>query len=153
MTRMLCALCPPTIWATSLEFCRDRPEPFADNMCRACESKDQTLKKIRTLHSTDKKDRWGWFFSFQGQIFLFLRMAAPNDSDRWTRAPLKTATSLNKGAKLPKVHFSYAIIVFGDDELKRSKCCDRKAKIAFRTSKCYNRYGKKQRENSKCYYR
>ena len=44
--------------------------------------------------------------------------------------------------------FSYAIRVFADNELKCSKCYDRKAKIAFRTSKsegkskCYCRLGK-----------
>ena len=34
---------------TSLEFCRKRPESSADKVYRACESKDQTLKKIRTF--------------------------------------------------------------------------------------------------------
>ena len=47
---MLCSFCPPTIWATSLGFCRNRPESSADKMYRACEKKDQTLKRIRTLH-------------------------------------------------------------------------------------------------------
>ena len=35
---------------TSLGFCRNRPESSADKMYRACKSKDQTFKKIRTLH-------------------------------------------------------------------------------------------------------
>ena len=52
---------------------------------------------------------------------------------------LKTVTSLNKEARLLKFHFSYAIRVSGDNELKCSKCHDRKARIAFRTSKCCNR--------------
>ena len=52
---------------------------------------------------------------------------------------LKTVTSLNKESRLLNFHFSYAILVFGDNELKCSKCSDRKAKIAFRTSKCCNR--------------
>ena len=50
------------------------------------------------------------------------------------RKESKKKTSLNKEARLLKFHFSYAIIVFGDDELKCSKCYDRKAKIAFKTS-------------------
>ena len=54
-------------------------------------------------------------------------------------ATLKTVTSLNKEARLLKFHFPEAIIVFGDNELKCSKCYDRKAKRAFRTSKCCNR--------------
>ena len=66
---------------------------------------------------------------------------------------LKTVTPSNKEPRLLTFHFSYAIIVFGDNELKFSKCYDRNVKMAFRTSKCCNRYGKKQRENSKCYYR
>ena len=52
---------------------------------------------------------------------------------------LKTVTSLNKEARLLKFCFSQAIVVFGDNELIRSKCYDRKAKKAFRTSKCCNR--------------
>ena len=40
-------------WATSLGFCRNRPESSADKMYRACETKDQTLKKIRTLYCPD----------------------------------------------------------------------------------------------------
>ena len=52
---------------------------------------------------------------------------------------LKTVTSLNKEARLFKFHVSQAIIVFGDNELKCSKCYDHKAKIALRTSKCCNR--------------
>ena len=53
--RMLSTFCPPTIRATSLRFCRTRPELSVDNMYRACESKDQTLKQIRTLHSSDMR--------------------------------------------------------------------------------------------------
>ena len=63
---MLCTFCPPTIWATSLGFCRNRPESSADNVYRACETKDQTLKKIRTSHFPDRPKfsgpdifRWG----------------------------------------------------------------------------------------------
>ena len=41
---------------------------------------------------------------------------------------------------------------FGDNELKCSKCYDRKAKIAFGTSKCCNRSWTKQRVNFRCYY-
>ena len=39
---------------------------------------------------------------------------------------LKTVTSLNKEARLLKFHFSLAIIVFGDNELK----CSKKSMIA-----------------------
>ena len=50
---MLCAFCPRTISATSLGFCRNRPESSADNMHRARERKDQTLEKTGTLHCPD----------------------------------------------------------------------------------------------------
>ena len=46
---------------------------------------------------------------------------------------LKTITSLNKEARLLKFHFSEAIVVLGDNELRCSKRYDRKAS-AFRTS-------------------
>ena len=49
---------------------------------------------------------------------------------------LKTVTSLNKR---PDSLNSISIIVLGDNELKCSKCYDRKAKIVFRTSRCCNR--------------
>ena len=52
----------------------------------------------------------------------------------------KTVTSLNKESRLLIFHIPQAILVFGDNELKCSKCCDRKAKkIAPRTPKCCNR--------------
>ena len=57
----------------------------------------------------------------------------------WSSLTLKTVTSLFKGARLLTFHFSLAITVFGDNELKCSKCHNRKARIAFRTSKCCNR--------------
>ena len=56
MTRMFCTFCPQTIWATSLGFCRNRPELSADKMYRAYESKDRILKKIRTLYFPDFLD-------------------------------------------------------------------------------------------------
>ena len=49
---MLWAFCP-TIWANSLEFSRHRLRLSADKMYRACELKDQTCKKTRTLHLSD----------------------------------------------------------------------------------------------------
>ena len=52
---------------------------------------------------------------------------------------LKTVTSLNKESRLLNFHFSYAIVVFGNNELKCSKCYDRKDKLAFRTYKCCGR--------------
>ena len=55
------------------------------------------------------------------------------------RKTLKTATSLNEEGRLLKFLFPSAIIVCGDNELKCSKCYDRKAKIALKTSKCCNR--------------
>ena len=49
---MLCAFCPPTNWATSLGYCRNCPDLSTDKMYRACmRVKDQTLEKIRSLHS------------------------------------------------------------------------------------------------------
>ena len=52
---MLCTFCPPTVLRDlkSADFYRipeKSPKSSADKMNRACEQKDQTLKKIRTLH-------------------------------------------------------------------------------------------------------
>ena len=52
---MLWTFCPPTIWANSLEFSRNRLKLSADKMHRACELKDQTYKKTRTLHFSESK--------------------------------------------------------------------------------------------------
>ena len=52
---MLCTFCPPTIWANSLEFSRNHLKLSADKMYRACELKDQTYKKTRTLHFSEKQ--------------------------------------------------------------------------------------------------
>ena len=76
------------------------------------------------------------------QKTLYFQGFLCSEGDREGARPwgtLKTVTSLNKEARLLKFHFSYAIIVFRDNELKCSKCYDRKAKIAFRISKCCNR--------------
>ena len=78
------------------------------------------------------------------RLFRDFGPGEPGDSCKWRlgsqkERTLKTVTSLNKEARLLKFHFSYAIIAFGDNELKCSKCYDRKASIAFRTSKYCNR--------------
>ena len=52
-TRMLCKFCMPTLGAISLGVCTNRPEALADKMYRACDVKDQALKKIRTLHVSE----------------------------------------------------------------------------------------------------
>ena len=44
-TRMLCAFFLRTIWRTSVGFFGNRPESSPDKMYRACEQKDQILKK------------------------------------------------------------------------------------------------------------
>ena len=61
LARMLWTFCPPTIWANSLEFSGNRLKLSADKMYRACELKDQTYKKPRTLHFSEirKKARKG----------------------------------------------------------------------------------------------
>ena len=46
LSGMLCTFCPPTIWATSLGFCRNRPESSADKMYRACETKIRPSKRL-----------------------------------------------------------------------------------------------------------
>ena len=68
-----------------------------------------------------------------------LRMLVPRYPPPISHNTLKTVTSLNKEARLLKVHFSLAIRVFGDNELKCSRCYERKAKIAIGTSKYCNR--------------
>ena len=50
---MLCAFCPPTILGDFYRIPEKLPKSSADKMYRACETKDQTLKKIRTLHFPD----------------------------------------------------------------------------------------------------
>ena len=50
---MLCTFCPPTILSDFYRIPEKSPKSSADKMNRACESKDQTLKKIRTLHFPD----------------------------------------------------------------------------------------------------
>ena len=47
---MLCKFCPLTILGDLYRIPEKSPKSFADKMYRACESKDQTLKKIRSLH-------------------------------------------------------------------------------------------------------
>ena len=51
---MLCTLCcPPTILGGFYRIPEKSPKSFTDKMNRACELKDQTLKKIRTGHCPD----------------------------------------------------------------------------------------------------
>ena len=50
---MLCTSCPPTILGDVYRIPEKLPKSLADKMYRACETKDQTLKKIRTLHFPD----------------------------------------------------------------------------------------------------
>ena len=55
---MLCTFCPLTIlgkFRRFLETPENLPQSSADKMYRACELKDQTCKKTRTLHFSDKK--------------------------------------------------------------------------------------------------
>ena len=47
---MLCTFCPLTILDDFYRIPEKSPKSSADKMYRACESKDETLKKIRTLH-------------------------------------------------------------------------------------------------------
>ena len=47
--------------------------------------------------------------------------------------------NLLKLRSLDSLHSPQAILVFGDNEPKCSKCYDRKDRIALRTSKCCNR--------------
>ena len=48
---MLCTYRPPTILGDFDRIAEKSPKSSGDNLYRACESKDQTLKRIRTLHS------------------------------------------------------------------------------------------------------
>ena len=52
---MVCTFCPPTILGDFYRIPEKSPKSSADKMHRACESKDQILKKMRTLHSAVKK--------------------------------------------------------------------------------------------------
>ena len=53
MTRMLCTFCPPTILGDFYRIPEKSPKSSADKMYTPCESKDRTLKKIKTLHFPD----------------------------------------------------------------------------------------------------
>ena len=50
---MLCTFCLPTILGGFYRIPEKLPKSTADKMYRACETKDQTLKKTRTLHFQD----------------------------------------------------------------------------------------------------
>ena len=52
---MLCAFCPPTILGNFYRIPEKLPKSSADKRNRACETKDQSLKKIRTLHFPEQK--------------------------------------------------------------------------------------------------
>ena len=52
---MLCAFCTLTILGDAYRIQEKSPKSSADKMNRPCESKDQTPKKIRTLHFPEKK--------------------------------------------------------------------------------------------------
>ena len=69
---MLWTFCPPTIWANSLEFSRNRLKLSADKMYRACELKDQTYKKTRTLHFSDNR-------LYSGFVADWLRLIVVNE--------------------------------------------------------------------------
>ena len=133
---MLWTYCPPTIWANSLEFSRNRLKLSADKMYRACELKDQTYKKTRTLHfSQPMLFLWsrGFFWSSVAAILvvtwggasqgaphematLKARAGAFDASNRESGAPGKvkynssgaSGGSLQGGAsfKVEKAHFS-----------------------------------------------
>ena len=53
MSRMLCTFCPPTILGHFYRIPETFPKLSADKMYGACETNDQTLKKIRTLPFPD----------------------------------------------------------------------------------------------------
>ena len=55
---MLCAFCPLTVLGDFYRILEKSPKSSADKMYRACESKDQTCKKIRTLHFPDLGGVW-----------------------------------------------------------------------------------------------
>ena len=47
---MLCTFCPPTILGNFYGNPEKLPKLSVDQMCRACDTQDQTLKTIRALH-------------------------------------------------------------------------------------------------------
>ena len=61
---MLYTICPPMILGDFYRIPEKSPKWWADKMHRACESKNQTLKIIRTLHSPDMQETHRWPFSF-----------------------------------------------------------------------------------------
>ena len=71
------------MWANSLEFSRNRLKLSADKMYRACELKDQTYKKTRTLHFPDKRHNsftarlWEWGAQLSVTVFLKPQFRCP----------------------------------------------------------------------------
>ena len=98
---MLCTFWPPTILGDLYRIPEKLPKSSADKMYRACETKDQTLKKIRTLlgHTPStaatfrKKFRknsgktpetlWERFLEFPSRV----RLGSPKPNSRHLRLP------------------------------------------------------------------
>ena len=66
---MLCTFCPLTILGDFYRIPEKSPKPSADKMNRACEQRDQTLKKIRTLHVPDNCRDWVKVLSLRCTLF------------------------------------------------------------------------------------
>ena len=82
---MLCAFCLSTILGGFYGIPEKSPKSSTDKMNRACELKDQTLKKIRTLHSPDSTpSKW------VNTDPLALRFTQAHLCD--TRCPIRTST-------------------------------------------------------------
>ena len=74
---MLCAFCPPTILGDLYRIPEKSPKSSADKMNRACKGKDQTLKKTRTLHSSD--------FAFLRKILVSVNYCPQFWGRKWLR--------------------------------------------------------------------
>ena len=62
---MLCTFCPLTILSDFYRIPENSPKSSADNMFRACELKDQTYKKTRTLQFSEELSP-----RFESQAFI-----------------------------------------------------------------------------------
>ena len=67
---MLCTFCPPTTLGDFYIIPEKLPKSSADKMYRACETKDQTLKKIKThpLKKYITKSRFSGYVAAEERI-------------------------------------------------------------------------------------
>ena len=107
--------------------------------CKLSKGRSRSYREIKLRLSAGNERVWSYRDKSEPQSSMDLY-------DPWISGPVRVSRKtrgfghsppLNWGG--PLVRFSSAVILFHDNELKCSKCCDYKAETAFRTSRCCNR--------------